>query len=220
MSQAQDRRSFFSVLASLAGFAMVDSSIERVAAQAPERPSGQWDMTWLDRFKGKHKQVFDFGSFDLAGDGRPLRFVRNYLDACRDVYALEYPDINTAVGISRAGFPINASDAIWRKYRLGERWKIQDPTTKQPAVRNIFLGEASGGADVSVKALQAKGTLFWQCNVALGGVSQELAQATQTPVQEVRAELIAGLNPGVRLVAAHVMALGVVQERGFTYAKP
>ena len=219
MFAAQDRRSFFSVLASLAGFAMVDSSIERVAAQAPARPSDQWDMTWLDQFKGKHKQVFDYGTFDLAADGRPLRFVRNYLDAYRDVYSLEHPDVDTAVGISRAGFPINASDAIWQKYRLGERWKVQDPSTKQPAVRNVFLDGASGGADISVKALQAKGTLFWQCNVALGGVAQELAQATQTPVQEVRAELIAGLNPGVRLVAAHMLALGVVQERGFTYAK-
>ena len=171
MSSTQDRRSFFSVLASLAGVAMVDSSVERAAAQAPARPSGQWDMTWLDQFKGKHKQVFDYGTFDLSVDGRPLRFVRNYLDACRDVYSLEHPDVNTAVGISRAGFPINASDAIWQKYRLGERWKIQDPSTKQPAVRNIFLDGASGGADISVKGLQAKGTFFWQCNVALGGVA-------------------------------------------------
>ena len=31
---------------------------------------------------------------------------------------------------------------------------------------------------------------------------------------------IAGLNPGVRLVPAHVMGLGLAQERGFTYMKP
>ena len=61
-------------------------------------------------------------------------------------------------------------------------------------MRNIFLDGASGGADTSVKALQAKGTFFWQCNVALGGVAQELAQVAQTPVQDVRAELIAGLG--------------------------
>ena len=30
----------------------------------------------------------------------------------------------------------------------------------------------------------------------------------------------AGLNPGVRLVPSHVMALALVQERGFTYMKP
>ncbi len=36
---------------------------------------------------------------------------------------------------------------------------------------------------------------------------------------EVRADLLAGLNPGVRLVPSHVMALGLVQERGVTYVK-
>jgi hypothetical protein len=35
----------------------------------------------------------------------------------------------------------------------------------------------------------------------------------------VRADLIAGLNPGVRLVTSHVMAIGLVQERGVTYVK-
>jgi intracellular sulfur oxidation DsrE/DsrF family protein len=91
-----------------------------------------------------------------------------------------------------------------------------DPTTKQPAVRNIYLGDG----DASIKALQARGTVFWQCNVALGGVVQELSQATKIPASEVRAELIAGFVPGVRLVPSHVLAIGLAQEKGFTYMKP
>jgi hypothetical protein len=102
------------------------------------------------------------------------------------------------------------------KYKLGERSQIIDPMTKQPAVRNIFYD----GGDVGVKAMQARGTVFWQCNVALGVVSQQLAAAFQMPVAEVRADLIAGLNPGVRLMPSHVMALALAQERGFTYMKP
>ena len=35
-------------------------------------------------------------------------------------------------------------------------------------------------------------------------------------VEAVRAELIAGFNPGVRLVPAHTMALGLAQEHGCT----
>ncbi len=205
-----------SIVASLAGLVALDGSVD-ASPQAPARPAaaGQFDLSWLDTLKGRHKQVYDYGSFDLSDDPRPLRFVRNYLDANRDVFALEPPDVNTAVGISRRAFPVNASDAIWEKYRLGERWKIVDPRTKQPAVRNVFLDAPEG-----VKALQARGTVFWQCNIALGAVVQELAQASGQPPQDVRAELIAGLNPGVRLVPAHVLALGLVQERGFTYMKP
>ena len=102
-----------------------------------------------------------------------------------------------------------------QKYKIGERWKIADPATKQPAVRNIFLSEG----DLSVKAMQARGTAFWQCNVALGAIAQQLAQAAGMPAADVRADLIAGLNPGVHLVPAHVMAIGIAQEHGFTYMK-
>jgi hypothetical protein len=186
------------------------------AAQAPARPAGQLDVAWLDQLTGQHKQAFDYGSFDLSVDARPLRFVRNYLDPFREVYGLEFPTINTVVGISRPAFPINASDAIWQKYKLGERWKIIDPTTKLPAVRNIYLSDGN----VGVKALQALGTVFWQCNVALGGIVQEFAQSTGAPAADVRAELIAGFVSGVRLMPSHVLAIGIAQEKGFTYMKP
>ena len=210
------RRSFISAVASLAGVAAAQPSAAQGVSQTPNRLQGNWDLSWLDQLKGSHKQLYDLGSHDLASDPRPLRFARNFLDTFRDVYRLEFPDINTAVGVSGPAFPLNASDRLWAKYRLGERSKIVDPTTKQPAVRNIFLD----GPDISVKAMQARGVVFWQCNVALGVVAQQLAAATQMPVEEVRADLVAGLNPGVRLMPSHVMALALAQEHGFTYMKP
>jgi hypothetical protein len=217
MSLPHDRRSFISIVASLAGLAATRLS----ASQQPSGPStaaaGGFDMAWLDQMKGKHKQLYDLGGLELSVEPRPLRFARNFLDTFRDVYRFEYPDINIAVGISGPAFPMNASDRLWAKYKLGERSKITDPMTRQPAVRNIFYDD---GGDVSVKAIQARGAVFWQCNVALGGVAQQLATAFQMPVAEVRADLIAGLNPGVRLMPSHVMALGLAQERGFTYMKP
>ncbi len=217
MSQTQNRRSFVSSLASLAGLAALEGRAS--AAQSPARgtapAAAQWDLTWFDGFKGAHKQVYDYGTFELSNDTRPLRFVKNYLDTYREVFGQQGPDINTAVGISRSCFPVNAGDAVWQKYKIGERWKINDPATNQPSVRNIFLSDG----DMSVKAMQARGTAFWQCNVALGAITQQLAQATGLPVADVRADLVAGLNPGVHLVPAHVMALGIAQEHGFTYMK-
>jgi len=214
MTSSQGRRSFMSVLASLAGLAALDG---QASAQTPARgpQASQFDLSWFDAFKGAHKQMYDYGTFDLTDDARPLRFVKNYLDTYRDVFGLQAPDVNTAVGISRACFPLNVGDAIWQKYKIGERWKIVDPMTKQPAVRNIFLD----GDELSVTVLHARGTAFWQCNVALGAIAQQLARATGMPAPQVRAELIAGFNPGVHLVPAHVMAVGIAQEHGFTYMK-
>jgi hypothetical protein len=119
------------------------------------------------------------------------------------------------VGITGHSFPVNASDRLWEKYALGERAKVVDPRTGRPAVRNMFMDDVTLG----VKALQARGTIFWQCAIALTGVAQQLATARNLPVAEVRADLVAGLNPGVRIVPSHMMALGLVQERGTSYVK-
>jgi hypothetical protein len=208
---AHDRRSFVSILASLVGVATLDA---QTPAQVVAPAAGPWDLGWFDAFKGRHKQMYDYGTWDLGQDARPLRYVKNYLDTYREVFGLQSPDVNTAVGVSRA-IPINLSDAMWAKYKLGERYKIVDPANRQPAIRNIFLGDG----DLSVKAMQARGTAFWQCNVALGLVAEQLAQAAGTPVSEVRADLVSGLNPGVHLVPSHVMAIGIAQEHGFTYMK-
>ena len=167
MSFTQDRRSFVSVLASLAGLTVAPVAAAQSAAQSSSR-GGNFDLTWLDQLKGRHKQVYDLGSANLAADPRPLRFARNFLDTFRDVYRLEFPDINTAIGISGPAFPMNASDRLWQKYKLGERSKIIDPSTKQPSVRNIFFE----GGDISIREMQARGAVFWQCNVALGNVAR------------------------------------------------
>lgn len=218
MTSSHGRRSFVSTtLASLAaGLAVFRAAGDDVSAQAPNPAAGPFDMAWLQQMKGQHKQLYDLGGIDLSIEGRPLRFGKNFLDTFRDVYKLEPPQVNTAVGISGPAFPMNASDRLWEKYRLGERAKIIDPMTKQPAVRNIFLD----GSDISVKAMQARGTIFWQCNVALGVVAQQLADANHMAFADVRSDLIAGLNPGVRLMPSHVMSLALAQERGFTYMRP
>ena len=217
MSLSYGRRSFISAVASFAGLAVARASAGQQPRERPAAEPGRFDVAWLDQMKGKHKQLYDLGGHALAADPRPLRFAKNFLDTFRDEYHLEYPDINTAVGISGPAFPMNASDRLWAKYKLGERSKITDPMTKQPAVRNIFYDD---GSNISMKAIQARGAVFWQCNVALGVVAQQLATAFQMPLADVRADLVAGLNPGVRLMPSHVMALGLAQERGFTYMKP
>jgi len=215
MKDVSGRRSFFTTLASVAGLAALRPG--DAAAQGAPPSAGPFDMAWLEQVKGQHKQLYDLGGISLAEEPRPLRFCRNFLDTFRDVYKLEHPGVNTAVGISGPAFPMNATDRLWEKYKLGERGKIIDPKTKQPSIRNVFYDD---GSDISVKAIQARGTIFWQCNVALGGVAQQLADQFKMPFAEVRADLIAGLNPGVKLMPSHVMALALAQERGFTYMRP
>ncbi len=208
MNSAFTRRAFFGTVTGLAAWAPLGA----------QEKSPAWDLAWLDRFKGKHKQMFDLGSAELDEDS-PLRLPNNYLNTFRDVLHAEPPDVNVAVGIARTAFPINASDALWEKFKLGEVWKIKDPETGKPSVRNIYLGAAGSAPAPTVRSLVARGVVFWQCNIALGGIANQLGKTAGVPFDKMRAELIAGLNPGVQVVPAHSMATGLAQERGFTYMK-
>src|SRR5262245_31365987 len=186
-----------------------------VNAQRAE-PARKWDTAWLDSFKGKHKQLYDLMWHTLrANTLNPPTF---YLDVHRDVSGLEYPDVNVVIGVNTS-FAINASDALWEKYALGERSDVKDPSTGRPALRNVYLGSGKGDARSSVRALQARGAVFIQCNVALSGAINSLAREFGKPVADVDAEVRAGLNPGVKIVPALTWAVGMLQERGFTYEK-
>ena len=210
-----DRRTFLATVGGLA--AVVRSSGAQAPAQRPA--AAPIDISWIDALKGKHKQIFDLGSFDLSVDS-PLRQPVTYFAAHREVSHMEPPDdINVIVAISHKAFAMNASDGLWAKYKLGQHWGIKDPATGAPSTRNVFLGEGSRAGSATVRGLQARGVVFWQCNFALGSVATEIAQAVSGKPDEIRADLLAGLVSGVRLVPAHTWGIGYVQEHGFTYEK-
>jgi len=210
------RRSLLATLGSFTGLAALE--LARPASAFAERarapmPDGPWDLSWLDTLKGKHKQVFDTGSVDYG-----LAVVTNYLDAAQEVFGMSYPDVNTVVGIGHSAYPYNAKDEIWAKYEIGRRWKIKEPGTDQWATRNIYVeGTPRGKKVIGVKLLLARGTIFWQCNNALNAIVAEFAADTKQPVDQVRAELVAGLHSWVHLVPAHTLLIGLSQEHGCTY---
>jgi hypothetical protein len=202
------RRAFISTIGAIAGSAALPAGID---AQ-PVVQGGGWDMSWLDRLTGKHRQVFDFSN------PHQLLVIRNWLDAHELVYGLKHPDVNAVVGIGSPSFPVNATDAMYLKYPIGAEWKIIDPATGKTAMRNIFVDGSVGEKENSVRALQSRGVIFWQCNNALQRVATQLATAVKRPQPEVYAELRAsGLNPGVILIPAHTMLIGLAQERGCAY---
>lgn len=217
----RSRRHFLTSVGAMAGAAAIPSlagATPPVGELAPEEANQeQWDMTWLDRIRGRHKQVFDIANWDTG-----LSTVRNWYDAHQRLYGLKADQLSAVVGIATQAFPINASDAMYTRFPIGDEWKVIDPKTGKPAMRNIFLDQREGPppiAEATVKRLQSQGAMFWQCNNALNKVAGILAARVNRPQAEVYRELRAGLNPGVTLVIAHTLALGVAQERGCTYEK-
>lgn len=206
MNPNPDRRTF---LASVGALSVAGSVIGPTASRSGG-PSEKWDLSWLDGLKGKHKQVFD-----VASVGTALNAVHNYLDSFEEVYGLRHPQVNAVVGIAGKGMPFNATDRLWAAYKLGEKYDVKDPATGTFAVRNIFYDKP--GAGDMVKPLQARGVIFWMCNNALNRLSRQWAQEAMKSPEDVKKDLVAGLNPGVIVVPAHTMLLGLCQERGCTY---
>lgn len=221
----QNRRAFLAHLtglASVGGVAIVSRSADAGTVRSPAgqgaAPAEQnWDTTWLASFKGKHKQVYDLMGHTLKPG--TLNPPVNYLDVHKELSRLEFPDINVVIGANSSCFPLNASDALWEKFKLGERWNIKDPDTGQPATRNVYLGLTTGGSGSTVRALQARGALFLMCNNSLQGMTAGWSREMGKPASDLHAEVVAGLNPGVRVVPALTWAVGMLQERGFTYEK-
>ena len=171
----------------------------------PEKDNS-WDWTWLTKITGKHKQVYDIGEINnLFG----LRVGANYLNAWRDVYKLNPPEVTVVAGMISHGYT-NFNDAIWAKYGLGEETKTKDALGAW-VTRNVYRNGDGGmpWADYSIEAMQARGVIFWQCNNALKGITAHLATKMHMEPSVVRAELIVGLLPGVTLVPAHTMAIGI-----------
>lgn len=192
------RRGFIASVGALAGASLVPD-----VAEATQTAQG-WDLSFVDKFTGRHKQVFDLMDTNLA-----LIVIKNWLDAWESVYGLKHPEVNAIGAIAGKGFAINASDALYEKFPIGRLFSINDPATSQPVTKSPFLA--------AFTALQARGVVFWMCNNALNNVAGRIANAVQRPQPEVYQELRAGLNAGVIVVPAHTMLVGIVQEKGFQY---
>ena len=183
MLPEHDRRTFLTVLGSAAALTAT-ATAEATEAPSQPAPASGVDITWFDAFKGKHKQVFDLGSFDLSID-TPLRQAVTYLSAHREINRLEPPnDINVIMGISHKAFPMNATDALWEKYALGEVWGIKDKATGKASVRNIFVDGPVAGPPRSARSRSADGVLAVQFRAGRdrGGTgSQDRRQGCRHP---------------------------------------
>jgi intracellular sulfur oxidation DsrE/DsrF family protein len=179
-------------------------------AQAGASAAAPPDESWLQGLKGKHKQFFDVAA---SGQGRPLARVMNFLDAYIESYDVKDEDLNAIAGFHGSGLALVMNDALWAKYELGKRFNENDPATRAHSVRNPF----AAGSPASVASLQKRGVRFIACLRSIRRLSGDLATERGGAAEQIRAELVANLLPGVTPVPAMIVAGNRAQESGLTY---
>ena len=191
-------------LTGLPGIARADTTFSRLADDS------QHDA-WMGRFKGKHRQLFH--AIDL--NDRAMLMASNYLDAYERDFAAKPGEVKAVIGVHGSALNLGFTDAAWARYGFGKSGNVTDPTTKEPAIRNIF---ATGG-DLAVDTAQKRGVLFLMCNTALRLRSRAIAKERGETYEAIYKDLEASRLPGTILVPALVVAINRAQEKGVTYVR-
>jgi len=201
------RRGFFHRIAAFSALGLF--GLGATEARAQTAPSD--GPNWPGQLKGRHKQVFDVYAIN---DGFPLGFTNNFLTPNGET--------GTAVLIFRhQGLPYALNHSIWAKYKVGETFKIIDPETKGPAVKNPWFQPKPGviaNPEATLDRLAARGAVMGVCGVALRGQSRRLADNAGVTPDEAYKEFAANLIlPNVTILPSGTWGVNRAQEAGCTY---
>ena len=166
--------------------------------------------------KGRHRQLVD--AYEI-NKGAPLAFAHTFL-ATSEPSTANVAAATAVVVLRHDAFPLALGDEMWRKYKMGEAFKINDPETKAPALKNPFLHPKAGvlPADgMAIDRLLASGTVFGACHVALLFQSRMLAGNAGVSAEDAANEWTANVIPGITILPSGVWGVNRAQEAGCTY---
>jgi intracellular sulfur oxidation DsrE/DsrF family protein len=209
------RRRDFLGLAAVAAAAGIGSALP--ATQAVAAPGPSTDFTrWLDSIPGKHRQIYDMPE---VNNGMALAWSYVFLVTGAPGYGVPESDLGVVIILRHDALPLAFQDSVWAKYKLGEVFKIEDPETKAPAVRNPFWLKpgALPIADAALEKLIARGVRVAVCNMAITFYSGRVAQMAGLKHEDVMKDWLAGVEPGITVVPSGVLAINGAVSRGCVY---
>lgn len=113
------------------------------------------------------------------------------------------------------------NDETIKKYKLGEFFHFNDPTTDKPTLRNPFYEPVEGTFPVpglaGIKKLQEMGTHFCVCDMARKVNAMFIAQKMGLKQEDVYKDLVEGTLPGITPAPSGVWVLGRLAENKIAY---
>ena len=189
----------------------------------------------LLRERRQIKQIFDVTKPD--GENLALH-IHNALTGLERGFGISSDEICMVAALRSEANILNFNDYVWKKYRLGELFKINDPTTGKPAERNIYYPSHSAqngkyatddpndprsiDQDTSIASVQQLGVQLLCCHVATEGEANCVVKqlGLKENQETVARDMLAHTLPGVLVVPSMVSAIPVLETQGkFTYLR-
>jgi len=222
-SLGSERRGFLGKIAAGAaafGIASITHPFQLNATPGTGDLPGDADA-WFNKIKGKHRIVFDV---PRPHEIFPFAWPKVFL-LTNAATGTPEKENSVVVVFRHDGIPYAFEDRLWDKYKFGETFKITDPATKAPAVRNPFWKPKPGdfkipgigNVDIGIDQLQDNGVMFCVCDMAMTVYSAVTAQGLNQDPAEVKKDWVSGLLPGVQPMPSGIWAIGRAQEHGCSY---
>jgi intracellular sulfur oxidation DsrE/DsrF family protein len=208
------RRDFLG-LAAVAAAAGLGSALPATQAAAAAGPSTDFTR-WLDSIPGKHRQLYDMPELNGAS-GLVWSWV--YLLTGPQSFGVPESDLGVVIVLRHNALPLAFQDSVWAKYKMGEVFKIDDPDTKAPALRNPYWLKPGAVPipDAALQKLTERGVKVAACNMAITFYSGMVAKKMGLKHEEVMKEWLDAVQPGVTVVPSGVVAINGAVSRGCVY---
>jgi len=210
------RRDFLGSLGTASVAAALPLSAPTAATAAPAPVTEAWDMTWVERVKGKYRAVFDSPGFsDGEAVFRAVFWTRDY----KEVYGTDSKDMSAVLVVRHQGIWLAMNDEFWKKYDVGKKnkfkgdsgWLDRNPVGSAPPSAPPEF------ADANIPKFIANGGTVLACNLAFKGAVALVEKQDKLKHDEAEKRARTYLIPGVILQPSGVFGVLRGQEAGCHY---
>lgn len=209
-----DRRDFLQMTAVAAA---VGVGAALPAATASAATGDATDFTrWLEGISGKHRVVLDVRE---PNDGMAIAWAWVWLFTGPQAYGVKESDLGTVMVFRHNAIPFVLEDSMWKKYKLGEYFKINDPQTKAAAVRHPYYTTPVDAdvADMTLKNHIERGVKVVACDMAIHYYSGQIAKAQGLKHDDVKKEWMEATLPKIAHAPSGVVACQGAVAKGCAY---
>lgn len=215
----QDRRKFLGALG-VSALAAAGATSLAAAERSPRLPApvaGKYDMSWVERIRGKHRAVFDSPEYS---DGGAVFRAAMWRDQLAEIYGIERADSTPVVVVRHKAIALAMNSAFWERFEIGKELEVKDSKKKWLTANPVERAEpdAKGPwAEYNITRFIETGGIILACDLAFGQmvykVRSENKKVKRTS-KEAREIALGFLIPGIILQPSGFFGVLRAQEEG------